>query len=166
MIPAMPGPLTEPERDRIAGLLRDGHSRAEIARMTGRGSSTIQRVAKAIGFTADEQRQVKTANARAARSAFCAERRAEYAARLQEAAEALLDDLERPVTVYNFGGRDNTYNEHELPTPDIAGKRALIAASVQASQQVVAIDKHDNRDEGDLAAVDAWLRDVIHGGTE
>lgn len=39
------------------------------------------------------------------------------AERLLAEAHSILDDLHKPYLVYNFGGRDNSYEEHTLDAP-------------------------------------------------
>lgn len=151
----MHNPVTDDERKRIAQLLTEGHSYRAIAEETGRGRSTIARVAKAIGHRAG---QSNLARAHEARSAYSAERRALLAARFTEEAEQLLDQLHQEHRAFSFGGRDNVYTEQLLPEPDIAGKRQLVQAAREAMRTVLDIDRHDNRaDERGAAEVDRWL---------
>lgn len=153
--------LTDDERATIAQHLEQGLSRVQIARLTGRGVGTIDRVAKSIGFRADQSTASRVRRAQEARSAFSAERRATLAARLQVESERLLDDMHGPYLVWNFGGRDNTYAEHELPAPPVEARRQIVATVAEAQRTIIAIDKHDNRADEGLAAVDQWLRDML-----
>jgi transposase len=155
-------PLDDAERQQIIDLLQQGKSRNDIAAATGRSNGTISRIAASIGHTFG---QSNLAHAHEARSAYSAERRARIAERFTEEAEKLLDQLHGGYLVFNFGGRDNTYEEHELLEPPVEAKRQLIQAAREAMRTVLDIDKHDNHNDEDLAAVDAWLRDVFGGGS-
>lgn len=153
-----PPRVTDAERERIIGLLRDGMSQERIAREVGRGVGTVARIAKAAGITAEGRTAEALARARAARSAFCAERRAELAARLQVEAELLLDELHGPFEVYSFGGRDNTFASRLLDNPPQDAKESIIRSAQRCVTTMLAIDKHDNRADGDVSAVADWLR--------
>lgn len=157
--------LTEDERQRIIELLHDGHSRAHIARETGRGVGTVNRIAEAIGVRADQSVASRTRGAREARSAYSAERRATSAAKAQQRADELLDRMVGRYLVFNFGGRDNTYEEHELEQPPVEALRAMAAAYRDLVRTVLDVDRHDNRQDEGLAAVDQWLRDIAGGAT-
>lgn len=146
--------IPDDERQRIADLIRTGqHSRNEIAKITGRGVATITRIGNDIGWdwlsACDERTQSTLARAHDARSAFCAERRAAIAARLTEESELLLDELHGEHLVFNFGGKDNTYEEHVLSEPPTEVKRALVSTVREAMRTVIEIDRHDSVvDEG------------------
>lgn len=157
----MAKPLTPDERDRIVALLATGATCRQIADQVGRSPDTVSRIAKDVGHTFG---QLAGAHAREARSAYCAERRAGIAARATERAEQLLERMEGEFLVFNFGGKDNTYEEHRLEEPPVEAVRAMAQTVRDLVRTVLDIDRHDNRDEGDLAAVDRWLRDLVGGG--
>ena len=48
--------------------------------------------------------------------------------RLDEAANGLLDMLDKPFTVYNFGGKDNTFNSAVLDAPPVEAQKSIITA--------------------------------------
>jgi DNA-binding CsgD family transcriptional regulator len=154
----MAKPLTTDERQQIEQLLAEGKSYREIAETVGRSHGTIGKIARTIGHHSG---QTNLARAHEARSAYCAERRAVLAARFTEECERLLDELRAPYVAFNFGGKDNTYAEHELAEPDVQAKRLLIQAAREAMRTVLDIDRHDNRAEEGAAAVDDWLRSMI-----
>lgn len=157
----MATPVTDTERSEIADLIRSGLSYIEVARQTNRSTGLVGKIAKEIGWTGDQSRLARVQVANENRSAYCAERRAKIAARLTEEAEALLDDLHGDFLVFNFGGKDNDYNEHTLSEPPVEAKRQLIQAAREALRTVLDIDRHDNRAEDGLAAVDQWLRGLV-----
>lgn len=154
----MAGKVTDVEKVEICRRLDAGESLGEISKATGRGRSTVRRIALAHGWTPSEAARAATENAVRAHSAYSAERRATLAARFTEAAEKLLDQLDEPHLAFNFGGKDNTYEEHELPKPPVDAQRQLVQAAREAMRTVLDIDRHDNRAEDGLAAVDEWLR--------
>lgn len=158
-------PLTDDERDRIIELIRSGLSRRTIAKETGRSTTTITRVAAEIGHdwlsAADARTQSSLARAHEARSAFSAERRAELAATATLRAQEMLEGWAKPYLVFNFGGKDNDYNEHTLDEPPIEAKRAMAQTFRDLMRTVIEIDRHDNRADEGIAAVDQWLRDML-----
>lgn len=157
----MAPPLTPDERDHIIKLIRAGWHRNDIATNLGRSRGTVTNVANTIGHNWETVGQSALTRARETRSAYCAERRATLAARFTEEAEQLLDQMHRPHLAYNFGGRDNTYEEHQLDEPPVDAKRALIQAAREAMRTVLDIDRHDNKGDEGAAAVDSWLRGMI-----
>ena len=154
----MAKPLTNTERQAIIDALNAGTPYAQIVKTTGRGKSTISRIAKEIGHQAGRS---NLARAQESRSAYTAERRAKIAERLTEEAERLLDELRKPWLAYNIGGKDNTFTGKVLPEPSTTAKRELIQAIRDATRTVIDIDRHDNRADEGGAAVDDWLRDMI-----
>jgi len=94
-----------------------------------------------------------------------AERRTALASRMLDVAENALDDMSNPCVVYNFGGKENSYNEHELSKPGFADQRNLMIIAATA------IDKHRVLDQYDAvasraSAFDAWLADMTGQPTE
>lgn len=161
----MATPVTDDERARIIELIESGLSRSEVARQAGRGKSTITRIANEIGWDwlamADARTQSSLARAHGARSAFSAERRAVIAARMTEECEKLLDQMHGEFLVFNFGGKDNDYNEHLLERPPVESTRAMVQSVRDLLRTVIDIDRHDNKADDGLAAVDQWIRGLI-----
>jgi hypothetical protein len=154
----MAKPLTQEERDEIIDLLPTGKSAREIAAHTGRSVDTVSRLARSVGHAFG---QTNLARAHEARSAYSAERRAESAARAQELADKLLGKASGKYLVFNFGGRDNDYNEHELEEPPVEALRQIAASYRDLMRTVLDVDRHDNRNDENLSAVDEWLRTIV-----
>ncbi|MCL2781620.1 MAG: helix-turn-helix domain-containing protein [Actinomycetia bacterium] len=129
------------ERARIVALIREGHTRNDIARRVGRSGSTVGGIAKAEGL--EFAGRAKVAAATAARNIDLAARRAEVKAALLEDAMRLREQMWRPCKVYSFGGRDNTYAEHDASEPPPADKRALMQAAATALGRHMDLDAHD-----------------------
>ena len=156
----MAKPLDDDERQRIVDLLQQGKSARDIAADVGRSADTVSRVARSIGHRFG---RTNLTHAREARSAYSAERRATIAARATEEAEKLLEQLGRRHVAFNFGGRDNSYEEHEFDEPPVDAKLTIVRAFREAMRTVLDIDRHDNRNDEGLAAVDQWLRNIVGG---
>ena len=137
---ATAAPLTRQERQRITDLHAEGWSLSRIALDLGRSKSTVGKYARAEGL---QWTSTRTAAATAAVVQSSREKRAILEGRFLDEAGLLMDQLHKPHTVFSFGGRDNTYAEHELPEPDVAAKRSLIAAaktSVDSALRLAEVD--------------------------
>lgn len=154
----MAKPLTDDERDQIVTLIEAGKGCREIAEATGRSRSTVSGIAKEIGHTFGQSNLTR---AHEARSAYSAEKRAELAAKATERAEQMLAKMEGAYLVFNFGGKDNDYNEHTLSEPPTEAQRAMAQTFRDLMRTVLDIDRHDNRADDQLSAVDDWLRSMI-----
>ena len=111
-------------------------------------------------------RNERTRAATEARMVDLEKRRADLAASLLDDAEKLRRQLWEPCVIHNFGGKDNTYNSHEVPEPTFRDKQYILTSVAIAVDKSLKLDLHDQDDSQGLAAVDAWLRGVIHGEGE
>lgn len=157
----MPAPISDAKRRQIIDLCEQGTlSRNAIARETGVSPATVTNVATTIGH---RFAQMHTSRAHEAARSYGAERRATLAAKFAQRAEELLDAMDGDYLVFNFGGRDNTYEEHTLSAPPTEAKRQMMQAAREGMRTVLDIDRHDNRNDEDVDAVSRWLRDIIGG---
>jgi hypothetical protein len=101
-----------------------------------------------------------TKSATEAKQADAASRRAGLIHRFMDEADKLLTELHRPHTVIGFSGGHAL--EVPLDEPPPGDKRSLMTAAAIAIDKSLALERHDH-DEGGLAAVDAWLREVVGG---
>lgn len=158
--------VSDQERAQIAALCEAGKTRNEIAEITGRGTGTISRIAHEIGHdflaACDERTQSTLSRAHEARKGYCAERRAVVAEKLIDEAERLVDEMRTPHVAFNFGGKDNTYEEHEMDEPPIDGKRQLMAAARDAMRTVLDIARVDEkRDDGPAKGLLERIADAL-----
>ncbi len=134
--------LTEKEKDRIIRLLQAGNGSNQIAKKVGRSQDTVSRVAKSIDHTFGKTNQI---NAREARKAYCAEARAEFAKELHEIAKKVAaEDFTGEHLVFNFGGKDNDYNEHILNNPTIDAKLAAAKTVNTLYRTIMDITRYDD----------------------
>jgi transposase-like protein len=155
----VPPRLDDTKRAAILDDIRaENGSAHEIARRHGVAQSTVSKIAKDSGLR-DAFDRTKVKNALKALEADNAALRASTSRRFLEEANRFLDDLHRPHTVFNFGGKDNTFNSQEFPEPPIADKRNLIISAATSIDKHLAVEKHDNSGESH-AAVDAWLTEM------
>lgn len=104
-------------------------------------------------------------NAIATRVLTMADRRARLSERWVEVAERALDDMESPATVFNFGGKDNTFEARVLPRPPTADRRNLAIIAATAVDKHKVLDNYDS-DARDRDALTVWLEHMMPKGTD
>lgn len=119
-------PVEAHKRAEVLTLLRDGVSRNEIARLTGVSTASVSRIAKDAGLSFDRS---QTQAATKARTIDLAAGRVRLAEKMLAASEAMVDRIDDPYLVYNFGGKDNDYNEHTLDSAPIEVRRSIIVTA-------------------------------------
>jgi transposase-like protein len=152
----VPRPLDDTKRAAILDDIRAGKPRNTVARDHGVSGSTVSKLARENDLAFDRS---QTKNATEAKKADNAALRAATSRRLLEKANEFLDQMDRPHLAFNFGGKDNTYNEKWLDRPPVTDLRNLMTAAAVAVDKHLVIEKHDNSGESH-AAVDAWLSEM------
>ena len=164
-------PVTEQERRRVAELHAEGKSRNAIATAIGRSGRTVSKIAVELGLTFDRRR---TAAATVAKKADGAARRAQLQLDALDAAGRLLGQMFSPTVVYNFGGKENDYNEKAVDEPPFRDKRDIATAISALAATALKLAEYDkatgNEDEksmlGDLFDQLRTARDnARQGGT-
>ncbi|WP_069766048.1 hypothetical protein [Streptomyces sp. LUP47B] len=125
----MPQPLPEEFHDRIRELHDLGYGRNRIAREIDKPPVMVSRTAEFLGLTFDRS---KIQAATEARLADMAERRSILAEDLLSDAERLRRQLWEETTVYSFGGKENSYEEHVFDEAPASEKRALMSTAAMA----------------------------------
>lgn len=70
-------------------------------------------------------------HANEARKVDLAEARIRLAEKMLHRSEEMLDALDKPYLVYNFGGKDNTYRQHTLKVAPVEVRRnAVVTAGI------------------------------------
>lgn len=153
-------PVTEQDIAAIRRLHGEGKGRNEIARTIGKSTRTISVYAERMGLSFS---RAQTEEATRARKADLEERRVILAEALQGDAEMLTEQLWQPAKVFNIGGKDNTYTEHEVNEPPADAKKNLMAAAGIAIEKSLKLVPPEREDLEGLAAVDQWLRGMMPG---
>lgn len=107
-------------------LFAAGASCRAIAAELGVAASTVSRWAKGAGLTFDRS---QVAAAVQAHTVDLAAGRIRLAEKMLAASNRLLDELDGPYLVYSFGGRDNTYAEHELARAPVEVHRNVVTTA-------------------------------------
>jgi len=139
-------PIPEEFHDRFRELHADGYGRNRIARELGFPPVQISRTAEYLELTFDRTRIQAATQARVA---DLAERRTILAELLMDDAEKLRAQMWEPTTVYSFGGKDNTYEDHVFDEAPAAEKRALMstaATAIDRSLKLVPAETSSNLD--------------------
>ncbi|GGJ81998.1 hypothetical protein GCM10011583_11880 [Streptomyces camponoticapitis] len=119
-------PVTDEERKEIRRLHGEGKSRNAIAKYLRRSGRTISKIVAEMGLSFD--RATMTAVATEARSMDLAARRLRLAEDLQVDAERMRRQLWEPAVVFNFGGKDNTFEKRTLPEAPAEMKKTIMGA--------------------------------------
>ena len=134
-------PWTDADTARLAELHATGRSLHAIAADMDRAKSTIHRKAKDAGLSFDRD----TVNAATdAKVADAKARRTALQLHLLEDAEKLRTQLWKKTLAFNFGGKDNTYNEHELDQPTFADQLKIMQATGIAVDRSLKLAEHDS----------------------
>ncbi|MEA1264236.1 helix-turn-helix domain-containing protein [Microbacterium sp. STF-2] len=112
--------------ERARELHSQGLSCNAIARQLGCAASTVSRWAKAEGLTFDRS---QTAAAVAAHTVDLAAGRIRLAEKMLAASEDMLDVIDGPYEVYNFGGKDNTFESRVLDSAPVEVRRNVITTA-------------------------------------
>ncbi|KJL37060.1 hypothetical protein RR49_01172 [Microbacterium ginsengisoli] len=118
--------INDTQRDEVLRLHAQGIARNEIARRVGISAGSVTNICNAHHRSFDRS---ATKAAQAARSLDLAAARLKLAERLDVAANAMLDMIEQPFTVYAFGGRDNVFNSATLDSAPVDARRTIITSA-------------------------------------
>lgn len=137
---------------RAQELADAGMSCRGIAKELGCAPSTVSRWAERAGVVFD---RAQTAAAVKAHTVDLAAGRIRLAEKMLAASEAMLDDIDGEYLVYNFGGKDNDYNEHLLDTAPVEVKRNIITtAGITFDKLTRIVEKSDTGLEQAVGVLD------------
>jgi hypothetical protein len=148
----MPKPLSDAKRAEILSLHGQGLTRNEIARQSGVSVGSVTNVCRKSGATFDRS---QTKDATEARKVDLAEARMNLAYRLNTAALDMLDMLDKPFEVFNFGGKDNTFASQVLDSVPVEARRTIITSTAIVFDKITRIvEKSDDGLEDALGVAD------------
>lgn len=152
---------TPEEQEQLRQMHAAGMGRNAIMRAMGESGRFVTENCKALGLTFVRGEQVKKATE--AKKADARQLRAELALNLLLDADRMRRQLFAEHTAFNFGGKENTYNEQQIPEPTPSDKRALMGAIASAIDKSIVIDKYDSK-TGEESDFDRWLEIMSGGG--
>ncbi|NUO58985.1 MAG: helix-turn-helix domain-containing protein [Hamadaea sp.] len=136
-----PFPWTDALDQQLRDLAAAGRSVRDIAADIGTTKSTIDRRLKHLGISLDRS---STEAATKANMADAKSRRAALQLALLEDAERLRAQMWSSAVVFNFGGKDNTYEERTLDKPPFADQLKIMQATGIAIDRSLKLDLHDS----------------------
>lgn len=113
----------------------------EQAKRLKTSRTTVARRRAALGIESD---RTQTAAANEARRVDAKARRTAIAEGLLDDAEKLRAQLFAPTVAFNFGGKDNTYEEHHLDEPTFTDKLKIVQAVGVAVDRHIKLVEHDS----------------------
>lgn len=153
------------EREAIKSLHAQGLGRNEIARRTGLPQKVVSRVALEEGLSFE--RSGATAAATKAKQADAAANRARLQGEALAASVRLMGQMFQPTTVFNFGGRDNEYNERVMPEPPFSDKRAIAVAVQSLASTALRLAEFDrSSDDQQQGSILLDLRDQLRAARD
>ncbi|MDZ4044300.1 MAG: helix-turn-helix domain-containing protein [Rhodoglobus sp.] len=150
-------PVEADVRARAIELIRAGTPRNAIARELSIAPSSVSKIASDEGLSFDRANQ--TASATAARQHDLKVRRLELIDELMAKAADHLVAIDQPFLAFNFGGKENDYNEHELeraPTGDILNLHRAASLAMKDARELI----RDDDDQG-VAEAESMLMNLI-----
>lgn len=148
-------PVTEEDHRRVAELHAQGLSRNAIGKELGRSGRTISRIAAELGLSFE--RTGATAAATEAKKADGANRRAHLQVDALGAAQRLLGQMFAEAKVFNFGGKENTYEEQTHSEPPFRDKQAIANAIQALTNSALKLAEYDRATDAGGAEIDRWL---------
>ena len=148
--------------DADTAALQAGHAAGKslhaIAKELGRGKATVSRKANALGLKWDRE-QVQAATA--AKTMDAKARRAALQLALLDDAERLREQLWAPCIVFNFGGKDNTYEQRELDKPTFTDQLKIMQATGVAIDRSLKLADHDSTGAEQVRSLLVGLADAL-----
>lgn len=133
--------ITDDQKAQVLALHADGHSRNEIARRTGISAGSVTNICAENDRAFDRS---ATKDASEARRVDLADARLTLAHRLNTAANDMLDMIDQPFTVFNFGGKDNTFAQATLDSAPVEARRTIVTSAAIVFDKITRIVEKDN----------------------
>lgn len=145
-------PIPDETRAQVLNLHAEGLARNEIARRLNISAGSVTKIVHNAGGAFDRS---ETKDATRARAIDLAAERTRLAERMNQAAHDMLDMLDKPFTVFNFGGKDNTFASAELDSPPVEARRTIITSAAIVFDKVTRIvEKSDTGLEQAVGVLD------------
>jgi hypothetical protein len=144
--------ISEDQKTQVLALHAEGIARNEIARRVGISAGSVTNICRAEGLTFDRS---ETKQATEARQVDLAAGRIRLAEKMLAASEAMLDVIDGPYEVYNFGGKDNTFESRVLDSAPVEVRRNIITtAGITFDKLTRIVEKSDTGLEQAVGVLD------------
>jgi len=153
---------TQEQRDEALALYHtDGPTAVE--KKLGIPKGTVTRWAKETGVETVSVSATRAGTEAA--SVYAKARRVELATLLLEDAHRLRKQLWEPTVAFAFGGKDNTYEEQQIPEPTFVDKKNILGAVGIAVDRVVKLEDYDKSPADSAAAAGSVVDKLMEGFT-
>lgn len=144
--------ISEDQKAQVLALHAEGLARNEIARRVHISAGSVTNICRAEGLTFDRS---ETKQATEARSVDLAAGRIRLAEKMLAASEGMLDVIDGPYEVYNFGGKDNTFESRVLDSAPVEVRRNIITtAGITFDKLTRIVEKSDTGLEQAVGVLD------------
>lgn len=148
----MAGKISDEQRAEVLRLHAEGLARNEIARQLNISAGSVTSICTAAGRSFDRS---ETKRATEARQVDLAAGRLRLAEKMLTASEAMLDVIDGPYEVYNFGGKDNTFESRVLDSAPVEVRRNVITtAAITFDKLTRIVEKSDTGLEQAVGVLD------------
>lgn len=144
--------ISEDQKAEVLALHAEGLARNEIARRVRIAAGSVTNICRDAGLTFDRS---ETKQATEARAVDLAAGRIRLAEKMLAASEGMLDVIDGPYEVYNFGGKDNTFESRVLDSAPVEVRRNIITtAGITFDKLTRIVEKSDTGLEQALGVLD------------
>lgn len=144
--------ITDEQRAEVLRLHAEQHSRNEIARRVGISAGSVTNICRSADRAFDRS---ETKQANEARKTDLTAARLRLAGKMLVRSEEMLDALDSPYLVYNFGGKDNTYRQHVLKSAPVEVRRnAVVTAGITFDKLTRIVERESGGTESALGLLD------------
>lgn len=144
--------ISEDQKAEVLALHAEGLARNEIARRVQISAGSVTNICRDAGLTFDRS---ETKQATEARQVDLAAGRIRLAEKMLAASEDMLDRIDDEYLVYNFGGKENDYNEHLLESAPVEVRRNIITtAGITFDKLTRIVEKSDTGLEQAVGVLD------------
>ncbi len=144
--------ISDAQRQQVLALHAEGLARNEIARQVGVAAGSVTNICRDAGLSFDRS---ETKHATEARAVDLAAGRIRLAEKMLAASEDMLDGIDGPYEVYNFGGKDNTFESRVLDSAPVEVRRNVITtAAITFDKLTRIVEKSDTGLEEAVGVLD------------
>lgn len=144
--------ISDVQRQQVIDLHAQGLPRNQIAREVGISAGSVTNICHAEGLSFDRS---GTKHANEARQVDLAAGRIRLAEKMLAASEEMLDTIDGPYEVYNFGGKDNTFESRVLDSAPVEVRRNVITtAGITFDKLTRIVEKSDTGLEQAVGVLD------------
>ncbi|CAN7518253.1 hypothetical protein LJR042_003540 [Microbacterium maritypicum] len=144
--------ISEDQKAQVLALHAAGHARNEIARRVGISAGSVTNICRAADRAFDRS---ETKQATEARRVDLAAGRVRLAEKMLAASEDMLDRIDDEYVVYNFGGKDNTFEQRTLESAPVEVRRNVITtAGITFDKLTRIVEKSDTGLEQAVGVLD------------